>query len=213
VNAYRWVDNAVEVDWEQLSELYRVAPVGIKHPSALAAVFANSMFICFVYRNDCVVGAGRALADGLDCPTSPTSPSIPTTRDAVSGGRSSNGSWPRPRVTRRSSSTPIPAPNASTPSWVPFDEHGDGDLAGPSGRSRIGDTPEALKDYALPVGVVQRCGTHRHTRDAVQPPLPAPRTAAPNHNVEFASPASGMSAIAKDCDSSLWLVTRTVRTM
>jgi GNAT superfamily N-acetyltransferase len=67
MNAYRWVDHTGEVDWDELSELYRVAPLGIKPPAALATVFANSMFACFVYGDDHLAGAGRALADGLDC--------------------------------------------------------------------------------------------------------------------------------------------------
>ncbi|MPZ54193.1 MAG: N-acetyltransferase, partial [Acidimicrobiia bacterium] len=36
-------------DWEELSELYRVAPLGIKPADALQTVFGNSMFKCFVY--------------------------------------------------------------------------------------------------------------------------------------------------------------------
>jgi GNAT superfamily N-acetyltransferase len=67
VTVYRWVDGTAAVDWNELSELYRVAPLGIKPPDALATVFGNSMFTCFVYAGDTLVGAGRALADGLDC--------------------------------------------------------------------------------------------------------------------------------------------------
>jgi GNAT superfamily N-acetyltransferase len=67
VTGYRWVDNAADVDWDELSELYRVAPLGVKSPAALATVFGNSMFVCFVYSAEDVVGAGRALADGVDC--------------------------------------------------------------------------------------------------------------------------------------------------
>ena len=64
---YRWVDNTADVDWDELSELYRVAPLGVKPPAALATVFGNSMFTRFVYSADALVGAGRVLADGLDC--------------------------------------------------------------------------------------------------------------------------------------------------
>jgi hypothetical protein len=55
------------MNWEHLSELYRIAPLGEKPANDLAVVFANSRFKCFVYDNDKLVGAGRALADGLDC--------------------------------------------------------------------------------------------------------------------------------------------------
>jgi ribosomal protein S18 acetylase RimI-like enzyme len=56
-----------EVDWEELSALYRAAPLGDKKPSHLRTVFSNSMFKCFAYDGARLVGAGRALADGADC--------------------------------------------------------------------------------------------------------------------------------------------------
>jgi ribosomal protein S18 acetylase RimI-like enzyme len=64
---YDWADDAAAVDWAELSELYRLAPLGEKPPENLAIVFSNSMFSCFVYSGGRLVGAGRALADGLDC--------------------------------------------------------------------------------------------------------------------------------------------------
>ena len=64
---YTWVHDFGAVDLEELSSLYRVAPLGDKPPQALATVFGNSMFMCFVYAGDVLVGAGRVLADGLDC--------------------------------------------------------------------------------------------------------------------------------------------------
>jgi GNAT superfamily N-acetyltransferase len=64
---YRWVDDIDAVDVKELSNLYRIAPLGDKPPQALATVFGNSMFTCFVYAGAELVGAGRALADGLDC--------------------------------------------------------------------------------------------------------------------------------------------------
>ncbi len=64
---YTWVDNDRAVDWHELSELYRIAPLGDKPPESLATVFGNSMFKCFVYDGDHLVAVGRALADGLDC--------------------------------------------------------------------------------------------------------------------------------------------------
>ena len=64
---YTWVHDAGDVDFAELSELYRIAPLGNKPPDALATVFGNSMFVCFVYAGDVLAGAGRALADGLDC--------------------------------------------------------------------------------------------------------------------------------------------------
>ena len=64
---YTWVYDVAAVDLEELSRLYRIAPLGDKSPQTLATVFGNSMFTCFVYANGVLVGAGRVLADGLDC--------------------------------------------------------------------------------------------------------------------------------------------------
>lgn len=55
------------VDWDALSEVYRRAPLGNKTSSELEKAFANSMFKCVVWDDGNVVGAGRALADGVDC--------------------------------------------------------------------------------------------------------------------------------------------------
>lgn len=66
-DGYRWTDGLAGVGLEELSRLYRIAPLGDKPPDALATVFGNSRFVCFVYAGDVLVGAGRALADGLDC--------------------------------------------------------------------------------------------------------------------------------------------------
>ena len=62
-----WVYNDSAVDWGELSELYRKAPLGDKSPMDLQTVFSNSRFKCFVYANEDLIGVGRALADGLDC--------------------------------------------------------------------------------------------------------------------------------------------------
>ncbi len=55
------------VDWVELVELYRIAPLGEKNIDHLKRSFTNSMFKCFVYDGATVVGVGRALADGHDC--------------------------------------------------------------------------------------------------------------------------------------------------
>ena len=64
---YSWVYDDSAVDWNELSELYRKAPLGEKSPKDLETVFGNSRFKCFVYAEGELVGVGRALADGLDC--------------------------------------------------------------------------------------------------------------------------------------------------
>ncbi len=63
----KWINNCDDVDWDELSNLYKIAPLGDKKPEDLKIVFSNSMFKCFVYLDYTLVGAGRALADGMDC--------------------------------------------------------------------------------------------------------------------------------------------------
>ena len=55
------------LDWDELSRLYEIAPLSHKKPADLKVVFSNSLFKCLVYDNGRLVGAGRAVADGLDC--------------------------------------------------------------------------------------------------------------------------------------------------
>jgi ribosomal protein S18 acetylase RimI-like enzyme len=62
-----WTDTLDNVDWNELSELYRKAPLGDKSPERLKTVFSNSMFRRFGHEDGVLVAAGRALADGMDC--------------------------------------------------------------------------------------------------------------------------------------------------
>ena len=62
-----WKHSTDGIDWEELSALYRAAPLGEKKPLHLQKVFSNSLFKCFVYENKKLVAVGRALADGADC--------------------------------------------------------------------------------------------------------------------------------------------------
>jgi GNAT superfamily N-acetyltransferase len=64
---HAWRYSLDGLDLDELSRLYRMAPLGDKSPKMLETVFGNSMFTCFVYSGDALVGAGRALADGADC--------------------------------------------------------------------------------------------------------------------------------------------------
>lgn len=69
---YRWVFAADGVDWHELSNLYRIAPLAEKPAEKLKIAFHNSMFKCFIFVDEQgekpqLVGAGRALADGADC--------------------------------------------------------------------------------------------------------------------------------------------------
>jgi ribosomal protein S18 acetylase RimI-like enzyme len=65
--AIDWIYSLDDLDWDELSALYRAAPLGNKKPSDLKTAFSNSMFKVFIYDSGKLVGAGRALADGVDC--------------------------------------------------------------------------------------------------------------------------------------------------
>jgi len=61
-----WIDNCNTVNWTELSNLYKIAPLGDKPPSMLKTAFNNSTFTYFVYDEKKLIGVGRALADGID---------------------------------------------------------------------------------------------------------------------------------------------------
>ena len=63
----KWIYNSDNINWKELSTLYKIAPLGNKKPNDLETVFSNSMFKCFVYSDKTLIGVGRALADGVDC--------------------------------------------------------------------------------------------------------------------------------------------------
>lgn len=62
-----WSDKLEDADWNELAALYAAAPLGDKQPARLQVAFTNSLFRCFVFEEGRLVGAGRALADGVDC--------------------------------------------------------------------------------------------------------------------------------------------------
>jgi len=62
-----WKYDQESINWEELSDLYRIAPLGEKKADDLQKAFGNSMFKCFVYEDSQLIGVGRALADGVDC--------------------------------------------------------------------------------------------------------------------------------------------------
>ena len=63
-----WNEQLDGVDWTALSALYRAAPLGDKPPEHLRIAFTNSRYRCVV-RDAAgrLIGAGRVLADGVDC--------------------------------------------------------------------------------------------------------------------------------------------------
>ena len=40
----QWTDSIDDIDWAELSEMYRLAPLGNKSPEWLRTAFSNSMF-------------------------------------------------------------------------------------------------------------------------------------------------------------------------
>jgi GNAT superfamily N-acetyltransferase len=62
-----WSQALDDVDWQELSDLYKAAPLGDKPADKLRTVFENSRFRCFVREHGKLVGVGRVLADGADC--------------------------------------------------------------------------------------------------------------------------------------------------
>ncbi|PKN80226.1 MAG: hypothetical protein CVU51_14850 [Deltaproteobacteria bacterium HGW-Deltaproteobacteria-1] len=63
----KWKYDQENIDWDELSELYKIAPLGEKNPKELELVFGNSKFKCFALNENAIVAVGRALADGADC--------------------------------------------------------------------------------------------------------------------------------------------------
>lgn len=63
----QWSSSTESVNWSELSELYRLAPLGNKSPGWLETAFSNSMFKFLAQDNNALVAAGRAVADGVDC--------------------------------------------------------------------------------------------------------------------------------------------------
>lgn len=62
----RLSDSLQSMDWEELHALYQSAGLGSKTAAELELVFGNSRYVCFAREGGRLVGAGRALSDGLD---------------------------------------------------------------------------------------------------------------------------------------------------
>ncbi len=65
--AIQWSQASGTIDWDEMSELYRIAPLGIKSGDWLKKAYSNSMFTCIAFDGGKIVAAGRAVADGVDC--------------------------------------------------------------------------------------------------------------------------------------------------
>jgi ribosomal protein S18 acetylase RimI-like enzyme len=60
-----FTDDLGVVDWVRLSEVFKRAPLGNRNPDKLQEVFQNSPIRCFVWDGGELIGAGRAITDGV----------------------------------------------------------------------------------------------------------------------------------------------------
>ena len=65
--AIHWTQTIETVDWDEMSELYRIAPLGTKSGDWLRTAYSNSMFKSLAFDDGKIIAAGRAVADGVDC--------------------------------------------------------------------------------------------------------------------------------------------------
>lgn len=54
-----------KISWEELARIVELAPLGKKDPKKLELAFRNSLVRCFAYHDGRLIGAGRALSDGV----------------------------------------------------------------------------------------------------------------------------------------------------
>jgi len=64
--ALRLSPSLQSLDWDELHALYQSAGLGSKTAAELRLVFGNSRYVCFAREGERLVGAARALSDGLD---------------------------------------------------------------------------------------------------------------------------------------------------
>ena len=53
------------LDWQMVADLFGRAPLGVRDPTALKQAFRNSYATSIAWRDDVVVGLGRAISDGI----------------------------------------------------------------------------------------------------------------------------------------------------
>jgi ribosomal protein S18 acetylase RimI-like enzyme len=60
-----FTDDPGTVDWRKLSDVFKRTPLGNRDPGKLHEVFENSPIRCFVWDAGELIGAGRAITDGV----------------------------------------------------------------------------------------------------------------------------------------------------
>jgi aralkylamine N-acetyltransferase len=53
------------IDWERLANVFKSTPLGNRDPDKLQETFQNSSIRCFVWDAEKLIGAGRAISDGV----------------------------------------------------------------------------------------------------------------------------------------------------
>jgi predicted N-acetyltransferase YhbS len=61
----RLSDDPTDINWEALAVVFHRAPLGERKPEKLREAFTRSPVRCFVWDDDRLIGAGRALTDGV----------------------------------------------------------------------------------------------------------------------------------------------------
>jgi N-acetylglutamate synthase-like GNAT family acetyltransferase len=65
--AIEWSNHIENLDWFELENLYRAAPLRNKSAASLKTTYEGSRFKWFVREDGRLIAAGRALADGAEC--------------------------------------------------------------------------------------------------------------------------------------------------
>src|SRR5215813_13937284 len=61
----RLTDDPNAIDWERLAYVFKVAPLGERVPAKLKRAFEGSAVRCFAWHKNELIGAGRAISDGI----------------------------------------------------------------------------------------------------------------------------------------------------
>ena len=57
--------DTAQIDWDRLVLIFKRAPLGDRDPAILRQVFTNSGVRCFAWLDQELIGAGRAITDGV----------------------------------------------------------------------------------------------------------------------------------------------------
>jgi GNAT superfamily N-acetyltransferase len=61
----RLTEDPAAIDWERLAYVFKMAPLGERAPAKLRQAFENSTVRCFAWHDRELIGAGRAISDGI----------------------------------------------------------------------------------------------------------------------------------------------------